>query len=61
MKFSTVNPDSERGIIILCNDGESDYMIQGQFYVEEDDYYTHDGEILENALGWAELPEVEYI
>ena len=61
MKFSTVNPDTERGILILCNDGERNYMVQGQFYIDEDDYYTHDGETLEGVIAWAELPEIEYI
>ena len=61
MKFSTVNPDSERGILILCDDGEGTYMIQGQFYIDEDDYYTHDGELLDNVIAWSRLPDVEWI
>ncbi len=59
MKFNTETPNSERVILVLCNDGEGDYMIQGQFYVEENDYYSHDGEML-SAIAWAERPEIEY-
>ena len=59
MKFETTNPEDERGILILCTDGDQKHMIQGQYYADEEDYYDWNGELLENVLGWIELPQIE--
>ena len=63
MKFSTEKPNSERDIIILFLDvyNNKKRMIQGNFYIDEGVYYTWDGELVDTAVAWAEVPEIEYI
>lgn len=62
MKFSKLKPDTEREIIILCEDHNNNkYMIQGTYYHSESDYYNYDGDLLENVIAWADMPTIEYI
>lgn len=35
-------------------------IIQGRFYYDEDDFYTEDGELIEDALGYADMPSVTW-
>ena len=61
MQFFTEKPNTERTILILCNDGNNKYLIQGHFYIEEGDYYNYEGELLSNAICWAEMPKIDHI
>ena len=61
MKFNHSNPVNEDNILILCANDEYNYIVQGHFYIDEDDYYGHDGEFLNNAIAWAKMPEIEFI
>ncbi len=57
MIFTTSTPSDERAVLVVTGDMK---LIQGHWYDEEDDYYDDEGELLENALGWAELPTIEF-
>tara|TARA_R110000787_G_scaffold247186_1_gene352817 strand:+ start:304 stop:480 length:177 start_codon:yes stop_codon:yes gene_type:complete len=57
MIFNRSAPSDERAVLVVTIDMK---LIQGHWYDEEDDYYDDEGELLECALGWAELPVIEF-
>jgi len=59
MKFNHSNPINENNILILCNNGEYNYIVQGRFYLDEDDYYDYEGHLLNEAIAWTEMPVIE--
>lgn len=36
-------------------------IVQGRFYNDEDDFYTEDGELIEGALGYADMPCISWV
>lgn len=57
MIFTTEKPQDENPVLVVDNEMN---LIQGRYYEDEGDYYDEQGELLENALGWAELPTIEF-
>ena len=57
MIFTEDKPSHEDSVLVM-NDDKS--IIQGRFYHDEDDYYTEDGELIESAIGHAEIPEITW-
>lgn len=53
--FETTTPNTEDAILLITDD---DVIVQGHYCFSEDDFYTHDGELIHNAKGWCEIPEV---
>jgi hypothetical protein len=61
MKFYITNPINEDNILVLCSNGEFEYIVQGQWYIDEGDFYDCGGELLSCAIAWAEMPEIEKV
>lgn len=56
MKFNRDTPSHEGSVLLLTGDG---YIVEGNYYFSERDYYTYDGELIEDAMGWSEVPIVD--
>lgn len=58
MIFKTEKPENEDSVLIV--DSEMN-LIQGRYYLDDGgDYYDENGELIENALGWTELPTIVF-
>ncbi len=56
-------PGDERGILIAIDiDGVAEF-VSGQYYYDEQDYYTNDGELIEmsDMIAWDEKPTIEFL
>lgn len=57
MIFTENKPNHENSVLVMKSDKS---IIQGRFYIDEDDYYTDDGELISDAIGHSEIPEITW-
>lgn len=57
MIFTESKPNHENSVLVMKSDKS---IIQGRFYIDEDDYYAEDGEWINDAIGHAEIPEITW-
>ena len=60
MLFITTTPENEEDILILVENADTRYMIQGNYFFDDDgDFYDWDGELLYGVIGWTDLPTID--
>lgn len=58
MLFKEETPNHEESVLVMTKDKT---IVQGRFYNDEDDFYTEDGELIEGALGYADMPCISWV